>query len=118
MASEVLENPITTDEPEKAKPLSQEVTINDAGPCLKHVKVIVAAADVSERVQSKFKEMMHEVQTPGFRPGKAPRKLIEKQADLTCPIHGLQREADLVRLSTGEPLCPHCYREALNGHVD
>lgn len=48
----------------------------------------------------------------------ANRKLIEKQADLTCPIHGQQREADLVRLSTGEPLCPHCYREALNGHVD
>lgn len=79
MASEVLENPTTTDEPEKAKPLSQEVTINDAGPCVKHVKVIVAANDVSERVQGKFKEMMHEVQTPGFRPGKAPRKLIEKQ---------------------------------------
>ena len=78
MASEVLENPTST-EPEKPKPLTQEVTINDAGPCLKHVKVVVAANDISERVQSKFKEMMPEVQTPGFRPGKAPRKLIEKQ---------------------------------------
>ncbi len=48
----------------------------------------------------------------------ANRKLIDKQADLTCPTHGLQREADLVRLSTGEPLCPHCYKEALHGHVD
>ncbi len=48
----------------------------------------------------------------------ANRRRIDKQADLTCPIHGLQREEDLVRLPTGEPLCPHCYREAVNGHVD
>lgn len=78
MASEVLETPAST-EPEKPKPLTQEVTIQDAGPCLKHVKVVVAANDISERVQSKFKEMMPEVHTPGFRPGKAPRKLVEKQ---------------------------------------
>ncbi len=46
------------------------------------------------------------------------RRRIERQADLTCPVHGLQREHELVRLTSGEPLCPHCYREALNGHVD
>jgi hypothetical protein len=30
----------------------------------------------------------------------------------------LQREADLVRLPTGEPLCSHCYQEAVHGHID
>jgi trigger factor len=91
MASEVLDTPETTStEPEKPKPLTQEVTIQDAGPCLKHVKVVVAANDISERVQTKFKEMMPEVQTPGFRPGKAPRKLIEKQfyKDVTDQLKG------------------------------
>jgi len=48
----------------------------------------------------------------------ANRRRIDKQADLTCPVHGLQRETDLVRLPTGEPLCSHCYREAVDGHVD
>lgn len=48
----------------------------------------------------------------------ANRKHIDRQADLTCPIHGLQREADLVRLPTGEPLCSHCYQEAVRGHID
>jgi hypothetical protein len=48
----------------------------------------------------------------------ANRRRLEKLADLTCPVHGLQREQDLVRLTSGEPLCPHCYREALSGHVD
>jgi len=47
----------------------------------------------------------------------ANRKRIDKQADLTCPIHGVQQESDLVRLSTGEPLCPHCYKEAVHGHI-
>lgn len=48
----------------------------------------------------------------------ANRRRIDKQADLTCPVHGLQRETDLVRLPTGEALCPHCYREAVHGRVD
>lgn len=48
----------------------------------------------------------------------ANRKRIDKQAELTCPIHGLQREEDLVRLPSGEPLCPHCYKEATHGHLD
>ena len=46
------------------------------------------------------------------------RRRIDKQADLTCPVHGLQRETDLVRLQTGEALCPHCYSEAVHGRID
>lgn len=48
----------------------------------------------------------------------ANRKRLDRQADLTCPVHGLQREEDLVRLPTGEPLCPHCYTEAVYGHTN
>jgi hypothetical protein len=29
----------------------------------------------------------------------------------------LQREEDLVRLPTGEPLCPLCYKEAFHGYI-
>ena len=48
----------------------------------------------------------------------ANRRRIEREAELTCPVHGLQREDDLVRLTSGEPLCPHCYKEAVRGYVD
>ena len=48
----------------------------------------------------------------------ANRRRIEKLVELTCPIHGLQRDEALVRLPTGEPLCPHCYQEAVHGHID
>jgi hypothetical protein len=48
----------------------------------------------------------------------ANRKRIDRQAELTCPIHGLQRAEDLVRLPTGESLCSRCYEEAVHGHID
>ena len=83
MSTDALDNPAAEtpegETPEAPKRLTQEVNINDAGPCRKHVKVVVAAEDISARVQDKLKELMHDVQAPGFRPGKAPRKLVEKQ---------------------------------------
>ncbi|MEP6836219.1 MAG: hypothetical protein ABJB74_22710 [Gemmatimonas sp.] len=48
----------------------------------------------------------------------ANRKAIDEQAEHTCPIHGLQKTSELVRLSTGEVMCPHCYKEAVQGVVD
>jgi trigger factor len=65
---------------EKKPPkLHQEVEIKDAGPCLKHVKVSIPWDDVKGRLNEKFSELMPDVQVPGYRPGKAPRKLIEKR---------------------------------------
>lgn len=48
----------------------------------------------------------------------ANRRRIDRDADLTCPVHGKQDEGSLVRLPTGETLCPLCYQEAVHGHVD
>lgn len=48
----------------------------------------------------------------------ANRKRIDEVAELTCPVHGLQQKSELVRLPTGESLCPHCYQEAVHGVVD
>ena len=46
------------------------------------------------------------------------RELIDRAAALRCPIHGdLQPEA-LVRLRTGEQVCPECYKEIVNGDHD
>ncbi|HVE80305.1 MAG TPA: hypothetical protein VNA89_15680 [Gemmatimonadaceae bacterium] len=43
------------------------------------------------------------------------RELIDRAAALRCPIHGeLQPEA-LVRLRTGEQVCPECYKEIVHG---
>lgn len=66
---------------EEAVKLNQKVEIRDVGPCKKHVKVIVEREQIDERLDEKFTEIVRsdQPQVRGFRPGKAPRKLIEKQ---------------------------------------
>jgi len=43
------------------------------------------------------------------------RERIERTAELTCPIHGLRLPDTLVRLASGERVCPDCYKETLHG---
>lgn len=45
------------------------------------------------------------------------RKQLERAAELTCPIHGLRSEMDLIRLTNGERVCPDCYKESIDGNV-
>jgi hypothetical protein len=45
------------------------------------------------------------------------RKKLERAAELTCPIHGLRSEMDLIRLTSGERVCPDCYKESIDGNV-
>jgi hypothetical protein len=42
------------------------------------------------------------------------RRRLDRAADLVCPIHGPRATTDLVRLTSGELLCPDCYKETLN----
>ncbi len=59
--------------------LNQKVEINDVGPCKKHIKVTIEREDIENRLNDKFKELMSDASVPGFRPGKAPRKLVERR---------------------------------------
>jgi hypothetical protein len=43
------------------------------------------------------------------------RRRIDRAAELVCPIHGPRAEKDLVRLASGDVLCPDCYRENVHG---
>jgi len=43
------------------------------------------------------------------------RRQIDRAAELTCPIHGPRKETDLVRLTSGDLLCPDCYKETVHG---
>jgi len=44
----------------------------------------------------------------------ANRRRLERTATQTCAVHGFIDESDLVRLPTGERICPRCYAEALD----
>lgn len=72
----------TATEPEgegEPKKLHQQVEIKDVGPCKKHIKVTVERGDIDERLNSKYSELVTDANVPGFRPGKAPRKIIERR---------------------------------------
>jgi trigger factor len=66
----------TAEQPAKLK---QQVEFKDIGPCKKHIKVTVERADIDARLKDKFKELVFDAAVPGFRPGKAPRQLIERR---------------------------------------
>jgi hypothetical protein len=43
------------------------------------------------------------------------RRRIDRAAELVCPIHGPRAENDLVRLTSGDTMCPDCYKENVHG---
>src|SRR5690242_13192312 len=64
---------------EPAKKLQQTVEIRDVGPCKKHIKVTVERKDIDDRFGEKFSELVADANVSGFRPGKAPRRIIERR---------------------------------------
>jgi trigger factor len=64
---------------EKPEKLVQTVEMTDIGPCKKHVKVTVDRACIDARLKEKFSELVKDAFVPGFRKGKAPHRVVEKQ---------------------------------------
>ncbi len=54
-------------------------TIQDVGPCKKLVRVELEAAAVDRALAETRAEYVRQVRLPGFRPGKAPAHLVERQ---------------------------------------
>jgi len=61
---------------EKPK-LSLEVTVEQPNACKRHVVVLISEADVDRYRGEATDEMQPKAAVPGFRPGRAPRKLVE-----------------------------------------
>ena len=59
--------------------LHQTVEMVDIGPCKKHIKVTIDRDDIDKILEKKYSELVVDAQVPGFRPGKAPRKLVERK---------------------------------------
>ena len=64
--------------PSKHK-LDLDVQISDVGPCKKHLKVAVARSEIERQFDESLGTMKREAAVPGFRPGRAPRQLVEKR---------------------------------------
>ena len=56
-----------------------KVTVEQVGPCRKALRIEVPAEQVSTEYQKVIKEIDSHARIPGFRQGKAPANVIEKQ---------------------------------------
>jgi trigger factor len=64
--------------PEKPK-MTLEVKIATPSACERHVTVTIAKEDVARYLKDSFDELSPKAELPGFRPGRAPRKLVEQR---------------------------------------
>lgn len=70
----------TTEEAKPEKPkLGLEVKIAKPSACERHVTVTIGREDVERYVKEQFNEIAPKAELPGFRAGRAPRKLVERQ---------------------------------------
>ncbi len=63
-------------EEEKPK-LDLDVKIDNRSACERHITVTISRADIDRYMDKEFSELVPEAHVPGFRPGHAPRKLVE-----------------------------------------
>ncbi|MBX6313512.1 MAG: trigger factor, partial [Isosphaeraceae bacterium] len=74
---EATETETAVEEPKRK--LDMEVQISDVGPCKKHLKIAIARADVERQFNESIGSIRREAAVPGFRPGRAPRALVERR---------------------------------------
>ncbi|MDX2114703.1 MAG: trigger factor [Planctomycetota bacterium] len=59
--------------------VAHSVVIEDAGPSRKRLKFTIPASEVNERLSGSLDSLAANAALPGFRPGRAPRRLIERK---------------------------------------
>lgn len=64
-------------EGEEAKRLTLDVNIESRGACQRHITVTIPREDIDRYYNNAFSELVTSAAVPGFRSGRAPRKLIE-----------------------------------------
>ena len=79
-------------DPEQSEKEKLDLTVDIASTsaCQRHVTVTVSRNDIDRYFDEAFSEMMPKANIPGFRPGRAPRKLVEShfRKDVSEQIKG------------------------------
>lgn len=93
-------------EGDEKRKLDLEVAIDSAGPCKKHVKITIPREDIEAQYSESFDELVESAAVPGFRPGHAPRRLIERRfrKEVTDQVKGSLLMASLEQVSEDHAL--------------
>lgn len=79
MAEDTTETGVETEAPEAPQKLNLDVDIQNTGTCQRHVRVTIPREDVDRYLGNVYGDLEKEAQVPGFRPGKVPRRIIERK---------------------------------------
>ena len=78
-SAKVEDKDTTNSEAAAANKIDLTVKIDKPGTCLRHVVVTIPRIEIQRYYQRCFEELRPRAELPGFRPGKAPRKLVESR---------------------------------------
>src|SRR5689334_16433949 len=73
------ENEAAVAEQPQEQEFQYSIKVEDAGPATKKVTVEIPRERIEQKLQEQFKELRQQAAIPGFRPGHAPQKLIERR---------------------------------------
>ena len=76
---QAVESPEEEAQEEEAPELKNIVTIEEAGPCKKKVIIEIPEAKIKKKTDEQYENLGKEAVVPGFRKGRAPRRLLEKR---------------------------------------
>src|SRR5678815_4550453 len=95
------EETTTTAVAEAEQDFTYNVKVEDAGPGTKKVSVEIPQERIATKLAERFKDLRKQAAIPGFRPGHAPQKLVEKMfaTDVRNQVRG-----DLIRESYEQAL--------------
>ncbi len=69
----------TTNEEQEPRTAKNVITVEDTGPCKKKVVIEIPEESIKEAIDEQYTELGREAVIPGFRKGRAPRRLLEKR---------------------------------------
>lgn len=61
------------------RPSKNTVTVEEAGPCKKKIVIEIPEESIKEAIDEQYTQLSREAVLPGFRKGRAPRRLLEKR---------------------------------------
>jgi trigger factor len=64
---------------EQARTAKNTVAVEEVGPCKKKVVIEIPEETIKEVVDEQYRELRRDAVLPGFRKGRAPRRLLEKR---------------------------------------
>src|SRR6185312_10722611 len=91
-----------------AEKLNYEVKIDTKSACERHITVTIPHEEVERYFSNAFSELMPKAAIPGFRPGRAPRKLVEARfrKDVGDQVKGSLLMDSLTQISEDGGLSP------------